>query len=569
MDIRPFSIVNDAGLRCLVQECISLGAKYGNIHVDDILFSADTTSSQVAKLANEYRSIIRQKLIEPLSQHAVTICPDLWSDSHRQVSYLGISVCFTDENHQFFAYDLCCHPYTEVDKSAENIIIAIKKALEPFGITDLSQINFVSDRGPNFVKALKSYSPTYCVGHRLNNIIKTCFYQTGKIKYKADDYITNETIESVCSSDSEDDNDNYDRCTILASSFGYDLMDIDAIDIPSSAANILKTISSCKNLDQGGVAVLQATVVKWLSMSQLLESINRSYRQIKKILGDRKKIIVLDKLIILQLIILLRPFKHIILFLQKGKEPTLHLVTIAILTLRDAFNTHKSLLEYGQSYQANPSGEELEEDDEYLEESEGVRFFRIRLYQLLNTMFVLEPIHLAATLLHPRYKLLKKCSSYEVRECYAYIRTRMAHIKAKEKNKTTSSTTQGQTKTTDDANTFEPAKKKPKRFGEDFETGNVSDEFDDEHDDELSKYLKQRIDINSIKDNPLTFWYENRFIYPILSQLARSIFSIPATTANVERQFSAGGLMVNSRRTRLNPQQINNSLFIRSVKKNE
>ncbi|CAF1639363.1 unnamed protein product [Rotaria magnacalcarata] len=217
-----------------------------------------------------------------------------------------------------------------------------------------------------------------------------------------------------------------------------------------------------------------------VSMSQLLESINRSYGRIKKILGDRKKVIVLDKLIILQRIILLRPFQHIILFLQKGQEPTLHLVTIAILTLRDAFNTHKSLLEYGQSYQENPSGEEPEEDDEYLEESE-----------------------------------------------------RMIH--------------------------------KTKHFGEDFETGNASDEFDDEYDDELNKYIKKRIDINSIKNNPLTFWYENRFIYPILSQRARFIFSISATTANVERQFSAGGLMVNSRPTRLNPQQINNSLLIRSV----
>ncbi|CAF3030956.1 unnamed protein product [Rotaria socialis] len=79
----------------------------------------------------------------------------------------------------------------------------------------------------------------------------------------------------------------------------------------------------------------------------------------------------------------------------------------------------------------------------------------------------------------------------------------MTQIKAKEKKQTTSSTAQGQTKTTEDANTFEP--------------GDVSDEYDEEYDDELSKYLKQHIDINSIKDNPLTFWYENRFIYPILS----------------------------------------------------
>jgi hypothetical protein len=184
-------------------------------------------------------------------------------------------------------------------------------------------------------------------------------------------------------------------------------------------------------------------------------------------------------------------------------------------------------------------------------------------------MFTLEPIHLAATLLHPRYRLLKKCSSYEVRECHFYIRQRIAQIKAMEKKKSQSDVLVQGSPMVNNATSDEPVKKKPKRFGEDFETGNLSDEFDNENDDELSKYLEQRIDIESIDDNPLTFWYENRFAYPILSRLARSIYSIPATTTNVERQFSASGMMISSRRTRLNPEQVNNAMFLRSVKKNE
>jgi hypothetical protein len=183
-------------------------------------------------------------------------------------------------------------------------------------------------------------------------------------------------------------------------------------------------------------------------------------------------------------------------------------------------------------------------------------------------MFVLEPIHLASTLLHPRYRLLKKCSPYEVREAHSYIRNRMAMIKAMERKKLEDSTKQKQSTTIYDAIIPEPAKKKPKRFGEDFESGNISDEFDDEYDDDLNKYLKQRIEIDSIDDNPLKFWFDHRFIYPVLSKVARSLYSIPASTANVERQFSAGGLMVNSRRTRLNPHQVNNALLIRSMKKN-
>jgi hypothetical protein len=98
------------------------------------------------------------------------------------------------------------------------------------------------------VKALKPYSPTYCVAHRLNNIIKKCFYQTNKKKSKSNDGIPNEILELLHSSDSEDDDDDDNGCGIVASLFGYDLSDTELMDIPSSAKNILKTISSCKVL---------------------------------------------------------------------------------------------------------------------------------------------------------------------------------------------------------------------------------------------------------------------------------------------------------------------------------
>lgn len=45
-----------------------------------------------------------------------------------------------------------------------------------FGIEDLALMNIVSDRGSNFVAAFRDYQPLYCVGHRLNNIIKTSFF---------------------------------------------------------------------------------------------------------------------------------------------------------------------------------------------------------------------------------------------------------------------------------------------------------------------------------------------------------------------------------------------------------
>jgi len=95
---------------------------------------------------------------------------------------------------------------------------------------------------------------------------------------------------------------------------------------------------------------------------------------VKKILFEKKKIFVLDKMIILQLIRLLKPFKNVLIIIQKGKTPSLHLVTIAVLTLRQALESYQSLVEFNKNYETNSSAQDLSEDedeDECFEEEEG------------------------------------------------------------------------------------------------------------------------------------------------------------------------------------------------------
>ena len=46
----------------------------------------------------------------------------------------------------------------------------------------IDSITYVTDRGANFVKAFRSNKVLYCVVHRLNNILKRCFYQNPKRK---------------------------------------------------------------------------------------------------------------------------------------------------------------------------------------------------------------------------------------------------------------------------------------------------------------------------------------------------------------------------------------------------
>ena len=57
---------------------------------------------------------------------------------------------------------------------------------------DLSDVNIVSDRGSNFVKAFAVYNPVYCFGHRLNNILKICFFQRERKTKQNTVYLSNE-----------------------------------------------------------------------------------------------------------------------------------------------------------------------------------------------------------------------------------------------------------------------------------------------------------------------------------------------------------------------------------------
>ncbi|CAF1443614.1 unnamed protein product, partial [Didymodactylos carnosus] len=65
----------------------------------------------------------------------------------------------------------------------------------------------------------------------------------------------------------------------------------------------------------------------------------------------------------------------------------------------------------------------------------------------------------------------------------------------------------------------------------------------------------------------LPFWKENELKFPNLSLLARLLFSIPATSTGVERQFSAAGFVINERHVSLNPETVEDILLVRSVQK--
>ena len=75
------------------------------------------------------------------------------------------------------------------------------------------------------------------------------------------------------------------------------------------------------------------------------------------------------------------------------------------------------------------------------------------------------------------------------------------------------------------------------------------------------------IDKLSLTNNPLDFWKSHSKEFPLLCKLAKHICSIPATSCDIDRQFSRVGLVVNQRRTNKSPGHVENIFLIRSFQK--
>ncbi|CAF1502955.1 unnamed protein product [Adineta ricciae] len=373
-------------------KCICIGARHDCI---------DVVAAHVFKLAGQHRVQIGEELVEPLASDAVAFCPYLRSDSIHQIFDLGIAAALVNDEFEYRSYDLCCSPFEEDDKTAARVVVALGKVLERFNINDLSLLKFVMDRESTDENATDSRDLFSCNALH-DDISKT------KVKY-----------------------------------------------LPHSAREVLKVLNSCKNLvkyaklnglsediqSAGDVSLCQSSKIRWLSIMKLLESIDRSFKETKKILLEKKKLLVINRLIIEHPVYLLRPFKHIIVIAQKGKDPSLYLVLICVMASRKTLSSFEDLIDFNKENDAhdNVSATKKESDDDQddteAEQSDGIRFFRLRLLELLKNMFVLEPIHYVAAFLHPRYRYLHRCSNDQINSCKSHIRREFKQIADREKIK--------------------------------------------------------------------------------------------------------------------------------------
>lgn len=81
---------------------------------------------------------------------------------------------------------------------------------------------------------------------------------------------------------------------------------------------------------------------------------------------------------------------------------------------------------------------------------------------------------------------------------------------------------------------------------------------------ELSTYFKQEsCPAIGVDEDPLGWWKENEFRFPLIAHVARCVLATPATSAPSQSLFSQAGVIVSARRTRLSADRLEQLMFLR------
>ena len=153
-----------------------------------------------------------------------------------------------------------------------------------------------------------------------------------------------------------------------------------------------------------------------------------------------------------------------------------------------------------------------------------------------------------ATALDPRYKTLRCLSPEEKEQTWTVIEEKLFVAAASDTHDEQPSVSHIE----DDSDTVcEPSHKRIRLMDSDSDT----DEAAESTAEEFARFKAEKK--LSDGENPLMWWKTNEHRFPRLSQLAKNVLCVPATSVPSEKLFSSAGYIVNKRRASLDPQTVN------------
>ncbi|CAM4750578.1 unnamed protein product [Rotaria magnacalcarata] len=373
---RPINIVEDIGLKELVEQCIKTSFVCGPVSASSILPCRKTISKEIKETANNRRNEIKDILIKAARERSLTLSPDLWSDGYKKTSYLGCTAHWVDSLWKLNSLELFCLPYRQSNKTGASILKVLEEGLSLFDLVPfMSDIIWVCDGGSNLLKALEKFTVVRCVAHRLNNCLQTSFFQTNASKVKKhilfpdhfhdesededDQDSNNENEQNDDGFDDDGVNDRQKACAkynFIPSNKKSNAISFIA-QLPTDVKRILVTIVQCKELvkyvkkinlnqdleDRNALVLFQCTIVRWLSLLNCLESVNKSLITLGEIFEEKNlnkaKLDKINVCLLNKLIDFLKPWEYVMKRVQSSKIPSIHIVTPSICIINSSLET--------------------------------------------------------------------------------------------------------------------------------------------------------------------------------------------------------------------------------------
>lgn len=183
-DLRPLNAIEGDGLRSLLSSFSIVHASHQSLDLEEVSYflpHRNTVQHHIGQRANKIRNKIKSELQFVFGPYGSggAIALDLWTDSYRQISYLGMIAHYINEKFEMCGRLIACKGIdSSKEKNGDLVLAVIKKELAKYGLIldDMKKkIVFATDRGSNMIKALQSYNHITCLLHFLSNSVKKIF----------------------------------------------------------------------------------------------------------------------------------------------------------------------------------------------------------------------------------------------------------------------------------------------------------------------------------------------------------------------------------------------------------
>ena len=125
-DIQPFSIIEGEGFRGFVETILSIGAKHGNVSVDDVLPNARIVSCHLHTATERMRDELKNTLMK---EDWFAVKTDLWTHEQTTTPYITLMVHYIDMEWKLCSMILATRSMEE-RHTAENIQTTTMKSLQ-------------------------------------------------------------------------------------------------------------------------------------------------------------------------------------------------------------------------------------------------------------------------------------------------------------------------------------------------------------------------------------------------------------------------------------------------------